>query len=598
MRSVWRLSSLLQRCFCSLLLISGTVFATVSEDPTDLLKHADRIKTSNQAEFNGILKQLGERVSSLTAPQQLYLRYLNAWQLAYSADFAAAIPELDAVMDAAADVTLSFRAGVTAINMLAVASRYEEAYSRLNQLLELLPHVPEKDAQAQGIGVAAFVYSLGGQYDLALLYAERLASEYPGDQNLCKGSYLKLEATYKKGGMRAISPEFQQGIDACVKAKEPVWANLARTFIANFAIDQGRTADAIKLLKANYDEAQRTNYRRLTSEFDSILARAYLKDNDLDQAQQYAQSAVDKAVKNEITKPLADAYQVLYDVAKQRGKFDEALVYHEKYAAADKGYLNDISARTLAFQMVKQQVLDKKRQIDALNEKNQVLLLQQKVDAKSAETERLYILLLISGLAFIALWAYKTKRSQIHFMKLARRDGLTGIFNRQHFIESAGDLLRYCAKSSRDACVVVIDLDHFKLVNDAHGHAAGDLVLKRAVKTCQMHLRSIDVFGRLGGEEFGIVLPDCSIDVARHRAEELRAAIESVSGSDARIDFPVSASFGIAATRTSGYDLRELLANADSALYEAKREGRNRIAVYQPATLTSVSVTEVAIIST
>ena len=577
---------------------SGAAFAVTPEDATELLKRADRVKTSDQAEFKSILQRLEDQPSSLDEAQRLYLRYLKAWQLAYSADFVAAIPELNAVMDASADVTLSFRAGVTAINMLAVASRYEEAYSRLNRLLDLLPAVPDRDAQAQGIGVAAFVYSNGGQYDLALKYADRLATEYPGETNVCKGAYLKLEATYKKGGMRAIAPEFQQGIDACVRAKEPVWANLARTFIANFDIDQDRVSDAIKLLKSNYDEAQHTNYRRLTSEFDSILARAYLKNGDLDQAQQYAQSAVDKAVKNEITKPLADAYQVLYEVAKRRGRFDDALAFHEKYAAADKGYLNDTSARTLAFQMVNQQVLDKKRQIDALNEKNQVLQLQQKVDAKSAETERLYILLLLSGIAFIALWAYKTKRSQLHFMKLARRDGLTGIFNRQHFIDAATDLLRYCAKSSRNACVIVIDLDHFKLVNDVHGHAAGDLVLKRAVKTCQSHLRSIDVFGRLGGEEFGIVLPDCSLDVAQQRAEELRAAIENVSGSDARIDFPVSASFGIAASHASGYDLRELLANADSALYEAKREGRNRIATYQPTTLTSVSVTEVAIIGT
>ena len=208
------------------------------------------------------------------------------------------------------------------------------------------------------------------------------------------------------------------------------------------------------------------------------------------------------------------------------------------------------------------------------------------------------MLLLLSGLAFIVLWAYKTKRSQIHFRKLARRDGLTGIFNRQHFIDAASDLLRYCGKSSRDACVIVIDLDHFKLVNDVHGHAAGDLVLKRAVRTCQTHLRSIDVFGRLGGEEFGIVLPDCALDAAQQRAEELRAAIENVAGSDARIDFPVSASFGIAASRSSGYDLRELLANADSALYEAKREGRNRIAIYKPVALTSVDIARAETVGT
>jgi diguanylate cyclase (GGDEF)-like protein len=575
--------------------VSGAAVSAVPDDSSALLQQADLVKTSNQAEFAEILKRLADRGELLSTDQRLYLRYLKAWQLAYQGDYSAAIPELNSVMDASSDATLRFRAGVTAINMLAVASRYEEAYRRLNQLLDSLPNVPEKEAQVQGLGVAALLYNFAGQYDLALHFADRMVTEHASPTNICKGSYVMLEALYKSGKLLPDDRRYRDGISACNEAKEPVYGNLTRTYVANFDIDAGRVDDAIKLLKTNYDEAQHTNYRRLTSEFDSILARAYLKNSDLDQAQQYAQSAVEKAVKNEITKPLADAYQVLYEVAKQRGKFDDALGYHEKYAAADKGYLNDVGARTLAYQMVNQQVLDKKRQIDVLNEKNHVLQLQQEVDTKSKETERLYILLLVSGIAFIALWAYKTKRSQLHFMKLARRDGLTGIFNRQHFIEAATDLLRYCAKSSREACVVVIDLDHFKLVNDVHGHAAGDLVLKRAVRTCLSHLRSIDVFGRLGGEEFGIVLPDCSLDVAQHRAEELRTAIMDVSGSDARIEFPVSASFGIAATRTSGYDLRELLANADSALYEAKREGRNRIAVYQPATVASVTITEVTL---
>jgi len=557
------------------------------------LKHADEIKTSDPAEFTSLLHRL-DAVTELTPQQELYLRYLKAWHLVYAGDYAASIPELNAVMDASQDVTLRFRAGVTAVNTLALSSRYEEAFGRLSQLLDILPTLPDRQARVAGLGVAALLYNYAGQFDLGLNFADKLIAEDHDGAGACKGAYVKIEALYKSGKLLRDRSVIENGVSTCGKWHETVYSDLIRTFDANLYIDQGRFLDAIKLLKLNYDEAQRTNYRRLTSEFDSILARAYFKNGDLDQAQQYALSAVDKAVKNEITKPLADAYQVLYDVAKQRGATGDALSYHEKFAAADKGYLTDVSARTLAFQMVNQQVLDKKRQIDALSEKNQVLQLQQKVDAKSAETERLYVLLLLSGLAFIVLWAYKTKRSQIHFMKLARRDGLTGIFNRQHFIDAASDLLRYCAKSSRDACVIVIDLDHFKLVNDVHGHAAGDLVLKRAVRTCLTHLRSIDVFGRLGGEEFGIVLPDCALDVAQHRAEELRAAIENVAGSDARIDFPVSASFGIAASRTSGYDLRELLANADSALYEAKREGRNRIATYKPVALASMDIAQAA----
>jgi diguanylate cyclase (GGDEF)-like protein len=559
---------------------SGAAAMAAPASPAELLKRADSIKTSDYSAFADLIKQLDGNAITLSTSQQLYLRYLKAWQLAYLGNYAAAIPELNTVMDATSDVTLRYRAGVTAVNMLAVASRYEEAYTRLNELLDLMPQVPERDAQSQGIAVAAFLYTTGGQYDLALTYAEKLETEYAEDSNFCKGAYLKLAATYKMGSMQTHDAGFEHGIDACVKAKEPVWANLARTFIANLDIDQNRTAAAIKLLMDNYDDVQHTSYRRLTSEFDSILARAYWKQGDAERARQYAQSAVEKAVENEITKPLADAYEILYEVAKRQGEYEKALVYHEKFAAADKGYLNDISARTLAFQMVNQQVQDKKRQIDALNDKNQVLQLKQQVDAKSAETDRLYILLLIAVLGSIALWAWKTKRSQLRFMKLARRDGLTGIFSRQHFFEAALASLKYCGKSAREACVVVIDLDNFKAVNDSYGHAAGDLVLKRAVSICQSHLRSIDIFGRLGGEEFGIVLPDCTLESARQRAEELRAAIVGLCSGEDGIDFPVSASFGVAGTRASGYNLRQLLIDADGALYQAKREGRNRVAVF------------------
>jgi diguanylate cyclase (GGDEF)-like protein len=158
---------------------------------------------------------------------------------------------------------------------------------------------------------------------------------------------------------------------------------------------------------------------------------------------------------------------------------------------------------------------------------------------------------------------------------------LTGIFNRQHFIEASGHSLDYCAKSLRDACVVVIDLDHFKDVNDTHGHAAGDLALKRAVAACQGQLRSVDVFGRLGGEEFGIFMPDCVPERAADQAELIRQSIAGLcKQDDDPIGFPVSASFGVSAAHWSGYDLPRMLAHADSALYKAKREGRNRVAVY------------------
>ena len=270
---------------------------------------------------------------------------------------------------------------------------------------------------------------------------------------------------------------------------------------------------------------------------------------------------------------------MLYLISKQQGDLDAALTYHEKYVAADKGYLNDVSAKALAYQTVKQQVLAKKQQIDTLNKQNQILTLQQTLAKKATETSRLYIVLLLVVLASIALWTYKIKRSQLRFMKLARRDGLTGIFNRQHFVNEAELQLQYCQRSTRHACLVLIDLDHFKAVNDTHGHAVGDRVLKRAVDTCQMHLRSTDIFGRLGGEEFGILLPECTLEQALGRAEQIRQAVAAVASGEDAPGIPVSASFGIASVMHSGYELRQLLVHADEALYRAKREGRNRVSV-------------------
>jgi diguanylate cyclase (GGDEF)-like protein len=175
------------------------------------------------------------------------------------------------------------------------------------------------------------------------------------------------------------------------------------------------------------------------------------------------------------------------------------------------------------------------------------------------------------------MYAYRTKKSQLKFRKLARRDGLTEIFNRQYFVEVAEQELEYCRKSVRDVSVVAIDLDHFKLINDNHGHAAGDFALKRAVVACQKHLRSVDVFGRLGGEEFGIMMPDCVPERAIDIAEKMRQEIASLKGTEGEPDFEVTASFGVTAARWSGYNLLQLLAQADSALYQAKREGRNRV---------------------
>ncbi|MDE1893218.1 MAG: GGDEF domain-containing protein [Xanthomonadaceae bacterium] len=527
------------------------------------------------------MHRLDDAATELSPRQQLYRRYLMARQVAFRGDFTAAIPLLAAIADQSADRILSFRASATMVDLLVTQSRYEEAYERLGPLLSQLPQVAEKRARIQALGVAAQLYFEAGQYDLAENYAEQLLKESDSPKSTCIGWYYKLDALVGSGGMKASGAEIRDGTDACNKAGDVLISDMFKAIVARVDIQKGQPAEAIKLLTKNYLHVQQKRFPPAVANFDELLAVAYWQTNDFDRAKNFALRVVASNQRGGsiYSESMATAYRILYQVEKRSGNLGAALAYHEKYMAADKGYLNDVSAKVLAYQIVKQRVLAKRLQIESLDKRNKILTLQGQLDRKAAETSRLWVVLLLSLLAFIAFVTYRIWRSQLRFMRLARRDGLTGIFNRQHFLAEAERLLQYCRKSSREACLVLIDLDHFKVVNDTFGHSIGDRVLKRAVEACQKHLRSTDVFGRLGGEEFGILLPECSLEQVSVRAEVLRLAVASVAMDDV-LDVQVSGSFGIAATAGSGYELRDLLIDADDALYQAKHDGRNRTVVF------------------
>ncbi|SFS16725.1 diguanylate cyclase (GGDEF) domain-containing protein [Dyella sp. OK004] len=560
-------------------LLMGTAAAAVPEanDALEILRRADSIKTSNHVEFQALLKQLDGRAANLPSEQRWYLRYLDAWQVAYEGSYEGAGLQLNAIIKNSTDPTLRFRATATLINILGIGHRYEEAFIRLSQLIDQLPKITDKRARFQGLGEAAQLLITAGQYELASTYAEQMLGDIPPGDSACKATSYKLHAQFRRGGMQTLDRSFQEGVELCINTGEILFANAIRADIASFEMQHGQTAHAIALLQSNYPAVKRDQYPSLISQFEALLAQAYWQVGEPSQSRNFALAAIDSSIKGEYTEPLSVAYDLLYQIENQQGNYRAALAYHEKYLAADKGYLNNVSAEALAYQVVKQQVQASKLQFDALNKQNQILHLEQALDRKAVENSRLYIILLLTVLAFIALWIYRLKRSQLRFMWLSRLDSLTGICNRKHFLEEAEHALRQAQKGGQNAALIIIDLDHFKLVNDTYGHAVGDQVLKRAVAACQPHLRPRDIFGRLGGEEFAVLLHDCGADQALARAELIRAAIAATPLIDEESDVVISASLGVATTHRCGYEVRDLLINADHALYRAKSDGRNRV---------------------
>ncbi len=157
----------------------------------------------------------------------------------------------------------------------------------------------------------------------------------------------------------------------------------------------------------------------------------------------------------------------------------------------------------------------------------------------------------------------------------ALRDPLTGLYNRRFMEDTLNRFVRLAEREQRNLSVIMIDLDHFKRINDEHGHAMGDAVLRETASTIISSLRETDVACRYGGEELVVILPDCELDKAAEKAELLRMRIESLSATH---NAAVSASLGVASIPHTSHATADLLAAADAALYRAKQSGRNCVA--------------------
>lgn len=194
-----------------------------------------------------------------------------------------------------------------------------------------------------------------------------------------------------------------------------------------------------------------------------------------------------------------------------------------------------------------------------------------------------YLFLLISGFGFALA---NMERGVRQLQQLAHTDPLTGCLNRRAADELMECSLHDSQRGGRPFAFVLLDLDHFKRVNDRHGHRIGDLALQRFADTVRALLEQDQWLARLGGEEFGLLLPDCDAAEARRSAEKIREAVESMQLRDEDGQaVPLTVSAGVAATAVSaappgaeGRHLSRLLyARADKALYRAKSLGRNRV---------------------
>jgi diguanylate cyclase (GGDEF)-like protein len=163
---------------------------------------------------------------------------------------------------------------------------------------------------------------------------------------------------------------------------------------------------------------------------------------------------------------------------------------------------------------------------------------------------------------------------------LARTDGLTGLLNHRTFMDKIDEEFRQLDRDDRPFSLLLIDIDHFKRINDTHGHPVGDVALKRIADIIKEMARSVDFVARYGGEEFAVGMYGSDSKGAKQMAERILKAVEQATITSGRTIFKLTVSVGVASF-IKGYKKEDLIAKTDEALYEAKRTGRNKVHVYK-----------------
>jgi diguanylate cyclase (GGDEF)-like protein len=196
-------------------------------------------------------------------------------------------------------------------------------------------------------------------------------------------------------------------------------------------------------------------------------------------------------------------------------------------------------------------------------------LREQRLDAQRVWTLTVaeHIALALSNLRLI-----ETLRVQ------AVRDALTGLYNRRYMEQALEREVMRASRNRRMVGVIMLDLDHFKVFNDTHGHEAGDLLLRAVGDYLVTHVRAEDIACRYGGEEFVVILPEAALEMARSRAEELWKGLQALHVNyRGQLLRGATVSAGVAAFPGHGRTMSELLHAADTAMYAAKRQGRDRV---------------------
>ncbi|HEY5809728.1 MAG TPA: GGDEF domain-containing protein [Povalibacter sp.] len=371
----------------------------------------------------------------------------------------------------------------------------------------------------------------------------------------------------------------QRAVDLLEQTDDPVYLALAQGSLALALVFNGERSRALDLSRKSATTAR--SFRdgewktsTLTSHAD-VLWRC----GDAEGAIDVLRREVQPRLPAESALPSTNRrFQlVLAEALSAAGRAEEARTAWHDVLRLSRRNFDRVLANQLTVQRAELEKQRLQRENELLEQRSQQFERALKAESHARSMTTLVVLLVLGAAVAAVLWLRRVNR---RIAAAAATDALTGLLNRRSALELGRTSLLTARRDQRPLSVLVLDVDHFKRVNDTHGHATGDDALRSVAAVLRQYLRRSDLLARWGGEEFLVVLPDADDGIACGLAERLRAAIATIEIPNRQGVLNITTSIGLASLESIDADLEETIARADRALYRAKREGRNRVIVY------------------
>ena len=551
----------------------------LSSEHIDKLRHIDSVRLSDHQTAKAELASIP--VSALDTDEVHYYRYLQCLILTVDSELTDIIARYDSLLEESVQPELQIRVLGSLINLLGVKRDWKSGLQRVEELLALLQEIPDSTYKPDAyLNLAHFHLNIG-QPETALHFAERAFSIETLVPRIRCGLHLVVISTKSKLQLDSLNlAEFTEADRVCNNAGQNYTIVNINIWKAKWLLQQNRLDEAQTVLTTTLMKAENFPASGQLIEIYSLFAMVYWANEEYDNASVYADKVMAVEFKEDFPQPLIDTYDIKRQLAERNGNYQQAYQYLTTRQQLEQNMYERQLADEIAIQQARFDIDAKQSEIELLDKQNELLKAESMLINERLENSLLALALVSILLSSLLFWSYRSRKVQSKLKMFAQTDALTQIANRGHFTDCLTEKLTQAQKNGSLVGLILLDLDHFKNINDTYGHQVGDWALIQTAKAIKESAGEDAIVGRLGGEEFGAVITGKLEGEIMHIAERCRLAIENIQSTMSEYQFKLTVSAGVSNSSQAGYKLENLYAAADLALYQSKHYGRNRVYEY------------------